>query len=72
MIAAQGVSSTGITTAGYVLDQAIFQGVISRDEYHNLTSIQEYRNAIVHGFSHNDFSDELVSDLIEAVRRMIR
>ncbi len=72
LIAAQGVSSTGITTAGYVLDQAIFQGVISRDEYHNLTSIQEYRNAIVHGFSHNDFSDELVSDLIEAVRRMIR
>ena len=72
LIAAQGVSSTGINTSGYVLDQAIFQGVISRDEYHNLTSMRKYRNAIIHGFSLDDFSDELASGLIETVRRMVR
>ena len=70
LIAAQGVSNTDITTPGYVLDQAIFHGVISRDEYRSLTSMRKYRNAIVHGFSVNDFSDALVTDLINTVRRM--
>ena len=70
LIAAQGVPDTGVATASYVLDQAIFEGVISRDEYDNLTDMRKYRNAIVHGFSVDNFSDELVTTLIETVRRM--
>ena len=70
LIAARGASDTGIATAGYVLDQAVFEGVISRDEYQNLTGMRKYRNAIVHGFNVDDFSDELVTHLIETVRRM--
>ena len=70
-IAAQGVSSANITTPGYVLDQAIFHGVISRDEYNHLTDMRKYRNAIVHGFSLSDFSSELLTDLIETVRRIV-
>ncbi len=71
LIAAEGAPDAGIATASYVLDQATFQGVISRDEYNNLTGMRKYRNAIVHGFSVDDFSDELVTNLIETVRRML-
>lgn len=70
LIAAQGVSNESITTPGYVLNQAVSHGVISRDEYRNLTGILRYRNAIVHGFALDDFGDELITDLIEIVRRM--
>ena len=70
LIAAQGVSNTSITSPGYVLDQAIFHGVISRNEYNALTRMRKYRNAIVHGFSMDDFSDVLVTELIETIRRI--
>jgi uncharacterized protein YutE (UPF0331/DUF86 family) len=70
MVAAQGVSNDSITTPGYVLNQAVSHGVISRDDYRNLTDMLRYRNAIVHGFALDDFSDELITDLIETVRRM--
>ena len=70
LLAAQGISGTDITTPGYVLDQAVFQGVISRDEYNDLTAMRKYRNTIVHGFGVDGFSDQLVTALIETVRRM--
>ena len=72
MNASQGVSTKGISTPSYVLNQAVSQGVISRDEYNKLTGMMRYRNAIVHGFSLNDFSDDLVKDLIKNVRRMTK
>ena len=72
MNASQGVSSKGITTPSYVLNQAVSQGVISRDDYNKLAGMMRYRNAIVHGFSLNDFSDKLVKDLIKSVRRMAK
>ena len=71
LLTAQGVSSTGITSPGYVLDQGIFHGVISRDEHDALTRMRKYRNAIVHGFSTDDFSHELVTGLIETIRRIM-
>ena len=70
LIAAEGVSDIGIATSGHVLNQAVYQGVISRDEYSSLTGLLKYRNAIVHGFNFDDFSDEFVGELIESVRRM--
>ncbi len=72
MNASQGVSSKGISTPSYVLNQAVSQGVISRDDYNELSGMMRYRNAIVHGFSLNDFSDKLVKDLIKSVRRMAK
>ena len=70
LITEQGVSNSDITKPGFVLDQAVSLGVISREEYGNLTQMQKYRNAIVHGFSLNDFDDVLVMELIETVRSL--
>ena len=70
LVEAQGVSNPSVTRPGYILDQAVYLGVISRGEYNNLTKLQEYRNAIVHGFTASDFSEEMVQDLIETVRRI--
>ena len=70
LVAAEGISDSGIPTSAHVLDQAVYQGVISRNEYKVLTGFQKYRNAIVHGFNVDDFNDELVANLINVVRRM--
>jgi hypothetical protein len=70
LLTAEGVSNTSITSPGYVLDQGIFHGVISRDDYDALTRMRKYRNAIAHGFSADDFSDELVTELIETITRI--
>jgi uncharacterized protein YutE (UPF0331/DUF86 family) len=66
----EGVSRPGITSASYVLDQARYLGVISGDEYLKLTDLHKYRNAIAHGFSHDDLGIEMVSELIETARRL--
>ena len=71
LIAAQGVSNQQITTTSFVLDQAVSLGVIPREEYDNLTQMQKYRNAIVHGFSTEDLTHDLVNDLIDIIQRMI-
>ena len=70
LIATEGVSDTGITASGYVFDQAIFRGLISREEHNTLTEMRKYRNAIVHGYITDDFSGELVIELIETIRRI--
>ena len=71
MIVEDGVPDTGITKSGYVLEQATFLGIISRNEYQHLREIQRYRNAIVHGFRHDGFADGLVTGLAQTVRRMV-
>ena len=70
LIATEGVSNAGITASGYVFDQAIFRGLISREEYNTLTEMRKYRNAIVHGYITDDFSGELVTELIETIRHI--
>ena len=69
-IAEQEVSSEGITTAAHTLGQAAYLGVISRAEYQELTDLQRHRNAIVHGFSHGDFGETPVRELLDLVRGM--
>ena len=71
LLAAQGFSSTSITSPGYVLDQGVYHGVISRDDYDALTRMRKYRNAIVHGFGTDDFNDVLVAELIAIIRRIM-
>ena len=70
LIAAEGVSDTRITSPRFVLDQAAFLGVVSREEYDNLVGMLKYRNAIVHGFSADDLSDDMVVELIGITRRI--
>ena len=71
VFAEEGITESGITGSGFVLDQAVSQGVISRDEYETLKEMLRYRNAIAHGFSLSDFRTESVVDLIRAGRRII-
>ena len=71
LIEAEGVSITRVTKTGYVLDQAVYYGVISREDYDQLADMREYRNAIAHGFEVNGFSDEKVTELIEVVRNLL-
>ena len=71
LIAAEGVSITRVTQSGYVLDQAVYHGVISRADYDYLADMRKYRNAIAHGFDVNGFSDEKVTELIGVVLRLL-
>lgn len=71
LIAAEGVSITRVTQSGYVLDQAVYHGVISREDYDRLADMRRYRNAIAHGFDVNGFSNEKVTELIEVVVRLL-
>ena len=41
LIAAEGVSIARVTKSGYVLDQAVYHGVISRREYEDLADMRE-------------------------------
>ncbi len=70
LVEAEGVSNPSITRPGYVLDQAVYIGAISRDDYNYLTNLQRYRNAIVHGFTASGFDEEMVQGLIETVHRI--
>ena len=72
LLTAQGVSNTDITSPGYVLDQGVFHGVISRDDHDTLTRMRKYRNAIVHGFGMNDFSGDFVGNLGRQLQRLGR
>lgn len=71
LLAAQGVSGKSITSPGYVLDQGLYHGVISRNDYDALTRMRKYRNAIIHGFSADDFNSGLATELIATVRRIM-
>ena len=66
----QGITVTYITSPRFLLDQATFHGLISRDEYNDLSRMLKYRNAIVHGFGADDFDVELVTALFDTVRRI--
>ncbi len=72
MLRAQGISEAGISSAAFVLDQAVFQGLMSRKDYDRLTEMRKYRNAIVHGFSVDGFGEKTVKQLIKTVRRMAK
>ena len=71
LIAAEGISITRVTKSGYVLDQAVYHGIISREDYDYLADMRKYRNAIAHGFDVNGFSDQKVTELIEVVLRLL-
>ena len=61
-------SGNSITSTGFVLDQGIYQGVISREQYDALNRFRKYRNAIIHGFTVPDFDESLVTELLDTIR----
>ncbi len=71
LVADEGISNPDITSTTYIINQARYLGLVSKDDYLNLTDLQKYRNAIVHGFTHDDLSVEMISELIQTARRMI-
>ena len=71
LVTDQEKSNRDISAASYFLDRAVFLGLISRKDYRDLENARKYRNAIVHGFIHGDFRDELVTNLIRTVRQMM-
>ena len=56
----------------YILKQAAMHGVVSREEYHFLTKVIEYRNALVHGFKPIDFEPDLVKEIISMTKRLLQ
>jgi hypothetical protein len=56
----------------YILKQAVINGVISREEYHLLTNIIRYRNALVYGFKPIDFDPTVVEELISTTKRLLQ
>ena len=67
----QGVLDAGITSSEFVFDQAAYLGITSRTEYNRLRDVQKYRNAIVHGFSHDGFGDNLVAELTDTAQEIL-
>ncbi len=67
----EGVSKEGITSASYVVNQARYLGLLSRDDYLNLADMEAHRNAIVHGFSHDEIGKEHVVRLLETARNLM-
>ena len=68
----QGLNNARITATAHLFDQAAYHGVISRDDYFQLLDAAAYRNAFVHGFKVDEFNVELIPDLIEATRNIVR
>lgn len=71
LVAAEDASDSRIAAPDYVLKQAVFQGLLSHEDYDSLTTMRKYRNAIAHGFEVDSFDDKLTTELINMVKRMM-
>ena len=67
----ESISKEEITPASYVLEQAHYLGALSGEQYRLLVDLQKYRNAVVHGFRHDDLGAEAVMRLIETIRQIM-
>jgi hypothetical protein len=47
--------SLGRVNSEHVLNHAVVNGVLSRDDYNSLMKVRKYRNAVAHGFEISDF-----------------
>ena len=70
-LVAEGVLERDIAKGRSVLDQGVFHGVVSRDEYDRLTDLRAYRNAIAHGYAVKDFDEGVARRVIDTAREMI-
>ena len=70
LLAVHGVKNESITNTRHLFDQAVYHGVLSREDYSSLTKMMKFRNAMIHGFNVEDFDRDLVVDLILATRKI--
>ncbi len=54
-------------TPDYLLKQMTFEGIISRETYHDLKHAQQTRDAIAHGFKSSQLTVETVQELIDLI-----
>jgi len=59
-------------TSHAVLKKAVMHGVMAREEYHFLTRVLPYRNAIIHGFTTQEFDPKLVEELLSMTKHMLQ
>ena len=71
LVAVEGVSKEEITSASYVLSQARHLGILSSEQYRQLEDLQKYRNAIVHGFGHEQLDIDTVMSLVDTTRALM-
>ena len=68
----EGVAINRITNSGYTIGRAFSEAAISWDDSRYLEEVEKYRNAIIHGFTMDDFGGErLVKGLIETTHRLL-
>lgn len=70
LIAEEDTPSADVTNSGHLLDQAVFLGVLSREDYQQLTELLRYRNAVAHGFGADGVNETSVTALLEKVRQL--
>ena len=70
ILAADGIPTESVTATGFVISQSAHEGIILPEDQEVLRRFQSYRNAIVHGFTMPDFSPNLVTELLETIRRI--
>lgn len=69
-VVAEGIAEERVAAGGNALDQAVFLGVISRDDYRRLNEVHRQRNALAHGFDVSDPDEGTVSGLIDLARQI--
>lgn len=62
----------GGLTPTHIVNQAVVNGVISRDDYDLLTDAMKYRNALVHGYKVTGFDPALVTALIGITKGLLQ
>ena len=70
LTAEEDTPSADVTNSGHLLDQAVFLGVISREDYQQLTELLRYRNAVAHGLGADGVDEKSVMALLEKVRQL--
>ena len=70
LTAEEDTPSADVTNSGHLLDEAVFLGVISREDYQQLTELLRYRNAVAHGLGADGVDDKSVTALLEKVRQL--
>ena len=71
LIAGEGVVDPRVTTLDYVLEQAANLEVISDDDYERLSDLRKLRNAIAHGFCHDDLAPKPLHELVVLGRTLL-
>ena len=70
LITGEDTPPPDVANSGHLLDQAVFLGVIPREDYQQLTDLLRYRNAVAHGLGADGVDDKSVTLLLEKVRQL--